>query len=99
MDIIKYLKSEGYYEIRKIEGKGICGLMDFIFTTGLVIAMDEMGYFGRYCYKTRQEALDALNYWDGFGDPPGNWIKYNGYGGERENPNNISGCLNCSKNG
>lgn len=99
MDIIKYLKSEGYSEIREINSKGICGLMDFIFTTGLVIGMNEIGYFGRYCYKTRQEALDALNKWDGSGDPSGNWIKYKGTGGERENPNNINGCLNCSKNG
>lgn len=97
--MIDYLKSEGYYEIKEIESRGICGLMDFMFTTGLVIGMNEIGYFGRYCYKTRQEALDALNSWDGLGDPPGNWIKYKGTGGERENPNNINGCLNCSKNG
>jgi hypothetical protein len=97
MDIIKYLKSEGYSEIREINSKGICGLMDFMFTTGLVIGMNEIGYFGRYCYKTRQEALDALNKWDGSGDPPGNWIKYKGTGGERENLNGINECLNCFK--
>jgi len=97
--MLDYLKSEGYYEIKEINSKGICGLMDFMFTTGLVIGMDRMGYFGRYCYKTRQEALNALNSWDGSGDPPGNWIKYKGSGGERENPNNTNGCLNCSKNG
>lgn len=64
-----------------INSKGICGLMDFMFTTGLIIGMDKIGYFGRYCYKTRQEALDALNSWDGSGDPPGSWIKYKGNGG------------------
>jgi len=99
MDVIKYLKSEGYTEIKEIPGVGICGLRSFIFTTGLIIGMNEIGYFGRYCYKTSREASDALKSWDGSGDPPGNWIKYKGEGGERENPNNINGCLNCSKNG
>jgi len=74
--MIEYLKSEGYRELREIEGKGICGLMKFVFTTGLVIGM---------------------NSWDGKGDPSGNWIKYKGTGGERENPNNINMCLNCNK--
>ena len=97
MDVIKYLKSEGYTGIKEIPGVGICGLRSFIFTTGLIIGMNEIGYFGRYCYKTSQEASDALKSWDGSGDPPGNWIKYKGHEGERENPNNINGCLNCNK--
>ncbi len=95
--MIEYLKSEGYRELREIEGKGICGLMKFVFTTGLVIGMNEIGYYGRYCYATEQEAMDALNSWDGKGDPSGNWIKYKGTGGERENSNNINMCLNCNK--
>ncbi len=74
MDVIKYLKSEGYTEIKEIPGVGICGLRSFIFTTGLIIGMNEIGYFGRYCYKTSREASDALKSWDGSGDPPGNWI-------------------------
>jgi hypothetical protein len=95
--LIDYLKTEGYYNIKEIPERGICGLRDFIFTCGLVIGMDEGGYFGRYCYRTKQEAIDAIESWDGQGDPPGDWVKYKGNGGERSNPNIEDGCLNCSK--
>jgi hypothetical protein len=91
------LKPAGYYEIREIPGRGICGLQRFIFTTGLVIGMDEIGYQGRYCYSTENEALDAINSWDGTGDPPGLWIKYKGREGERSNPLVDNGCENCIK--
>lgn len=81
------LVSEGYYQIKEVPNRGICGLYDFLFTVGLVFGMDEYGYRGRWCYKTREEASIALKYWDGDGDPLGNWIKYKGEGGERSNPN------------
>ena len=97
--LIAYLKSEGYSDIREIPGRGICGLRDFIFTTGLVIGMDETQYYGRYCYSSKDDALKALNEWEGDGDPSGPWIKYKGYPGERSNPLIEDGCLNCKANG
>jgi hypothetical protein len=96
MDLIEYLKSEGYYEIREIPGIGICGLRKFIFTTGLVIGMDENLYYGRYCYSNESDALKALREWDGKGDPSGPWIKYKGLPEERSNPLMEEGCLNCN---
>lgn len=81
--LIKYLEKEGYVELREIEGVGICGLYRFVFTTGLVIGIDTVGYKGRYCYPTIVDARDALVHWDGKGDPTGPWIKYKGEGGER----------------
>ncbi len=48
------LKNEGYYEIKEIGDKGVCGLFRFMFTTGLVIGIDEIGYEGRYCYSTER---------------------------------------------
>lgn len=87
-DLAGYLKSEGYYEFREIPGHGLCALSDFIFTTGLVVGLDHSGYRGRWCYQSKEEAEIALKYWDGQGDPPGNWTKYKGVGGERGNPRN-----------
>ena len=81
------LRAEGYYNIKAVPGNGVCALFKFAFTTGLVIGIDDIGYHGRYCYSNRQDAIDALNSWDGQGDPSGNWIKYKGEGGERSNPN------------
>ena len=85
-DIIKFLEAEGFTHIRVINGR-ICGIKRFIFTTGLVIGLDEIGYLGRYCYENRSDAIDALREWDGSGDPSGNWIKYKGTGGDRSNNN------------
>jgi hypothetical protein len=84
-ELIKYLKTEGYFGFREVPGKGLCGLSHFMFTTGLAVGLEESGYKGRYCYRTQGEAEVALKYWDGQGDPLGNWIKYKGEGGEREN--------------
>lgn len=74
---------DGYAEVQEIEGHGICGINRFIYTTGLVMRLDSVGYTGRYCYHTYAEARAAINMWDGRGDPPGEWIKYKGKGGER----------------
>jgi hypothetical protein len=99
MDLKAYLETEGYYEIREIPGRGFCGLRKFIFTTGLVIGMDEDRYYGRYCYSNEADALKALNEWDGKEDPSGPWIKYKGSPGERSNPEMDNGCLMCKANG
>jgi hypothetical protein len=98
MDLKQFLETEGYYEIREIPGRGLCGLRDFIFTTGLVIGMEEDRYYGRYCYSNQEDALESLNKWTGEGDPSGPWIKYKGMPGERSNPEMDNGCLNCKAN-
>jgi hypothetical protein len=93
LNLIQYLQTEGYYEFRKVPNHGICSLRDFLFTTGIIIGLTNDSYFGRYCYSNKQEASEQLKNWDGIGDPKGNWLKYKGIGGERENEN--GGCLNC----
>ena len=89
--LIQFLETEGYYEIRNIDGQGLCGLRKFAFTTGLIIGIGQLTYVGRYCFPSEQDALNALNDWNGTGDPLGNWIKYKGFGGDREN----QACKNC----
>jgi hypothetical protein len=92
--LIEYLKTQGYYQFKKVPKKGICGLQNFVFTTGIIIGLTPVGYYGRYCYSNRHEASDELTNWDGEGDPKGNWLKYKGEGGEREN----EGCKMCKAN-
>lgn len=81
------LERDGYYNLREIEGRGICGNRKFMFTTAILFGLDEVGYRGRWCYGTSTEAEVALEHWSGLGDPPLNWIKYKGEGGERSNAN------------
>lgn len=82
----EFFKKNGYSDVRMIQGKGWCGLRRFIFTTGLVVGIDEVGYVGRYCYKHHAGAKEALKSWSGKGDPDGQWIKYKGIPAERSNP-------------
>lgn len=84
-ELKEFLEKEGYKELREIPGRGVCGVFRFMFTVGVVLGIDSQGYKGRYCYGSEVQAMYAINTWDGIGDPPGNWIKYKGEGGERSN--------------
>lgn len=77
--ITKLIHVDGYFHIREIPYRGICGLMRMAFTVGLFYGLDETGYRGRYCYDNLREAMGAIDSWKGAGDPPGEWIKHKGY--------------------
>ena len=85
----EYLEAEGYSQIKHIEGLGLCGIRPFIYTTAIVVGLNETGYKYRYCYPKNRalECVMALHVWDGKGDPQGNWIKRKGEGGDFDNPN------------
>jgi len=80
------IESLGYFSPKLLSTGEWAALGKFIFTTGLLVGIDEVGYRTRFCYKYSTDALIALNAWDGVGDPPGNWIKEKG-SIERNNPN------------
>jgi len=87
-ELIKYLETEGYKNIRDIPGRGLCGLREFIFTIGLCEGLTEHDYKGRWCYPKdlADEAIIAFLTWDGIGDPIGDWVKYKGMHEEYSNP-------------
>lgn len=84
-ELIRDLESQGYVLIREIPGRGLCALHKFLFTTGIVWGLDDTGHKGRWCYPNVVTAVVAYTQWNGIGDPPLNWIKYKGLGGERCN--------------
>ena len=85
-ELIEYLEKEGYKQLTYVKGKGLCGLMGFIYTVGLVVGLDRVGYTDRYCYPHSHAALAvlALTKWgmsetDVQGDPDDPyWIKRKG---------------------
>ncbi len=85
-----FLTKEGYKELKVIPGRGVCGLMGFMYTVGLVWGLDRYSYKGRWCYPREfaPQAVIALRIWNGEGDPLFNWIKYKG-NTEYSNPNFI----------
>lgn len=88
-ELAHFLSKEGYYQLKEIQNRGMCGLFRLAFTVGLFCNLDEGGYSYRYCFHNNAEAIDAINSWDGVNDPPGNWIKRKGEGGDYINPNYI----------
>lgn len=94
MNFIKNLELNGYSHVREIDGK-YYGLLEFMFTTGLVCDLNERGYYKRFCYENYDDALAALNEYSGLDGPNGPWIKEKGIDGERLNPKFGLDCFDC----
>lgn len=71
----KAFKEMGYHPIKRLDTGELAGVMDYVFTAGIVVGLDPVGWRTRYCYESRPIAEAALEAWDGHGDPPGPWIK------------------------
>jgi len=76
---------EGYSHARVLPTGEVAALWRFLFTTGLLVGIDRIGYRTRFCYAKASEAIEAIATWDGKGNPPGYWIKEKGRR-ERHNP-------------
>ncbi len=64
-----------YHPLKRLATGELAGVYDYLYTAGLVVGIDPVGWRTRFCYETRFQAEQALEQWDGRGDPPGNWIK------------------------
>ncbi len=87
-DLKEWLRGIRYGFLREVPGNGWCGITDMVLTWDLFCNVTESGYNGRYTYKTKSSAIEALNTWDGVGLPPGRWIHYHGKDGYYGNPHN-----------
>lgn len=83
----EFLKNEGYTHLRKTDSGGIIGLRVYLYTTGLIGDITPSyafpAYQKRYCYPSRERAIEALEAWDGVSEPLDGWVKYKGVDGER----------------
>jgi hypothetical protein len=90
VQFISQMAEEGYLGTRKLPTGEWAAIRRFIYTTGLCVGLNEFSFRTRFCYETPFEALEALQEWDGNGDPPGPWIKEKGEV-ERNNPRTFKG--------
>jgi len=79
------LTALGYTLPRLLPTGEWAAIQQMMFTTGLFVGIDPIGYRTRFCYEHVSQAAIALLTWDGKGDPPGLWIKEKGRN-ERLNP-------------
>jgi len=80
---LEYLREQGYYGLRVLDDGRIIGLWDLLYTTGLFVDLDLLGYSHRYCFDSTCWANAAIKNWDGEGDPPGPWIVRKGEGEDK----------------
>lgn len=75
LTLLDRLNEYGYVRCIRLPTGEVAGIMPQLFTFGLCVGLSETGYRTRFCYEHKQEAVAALDAWDGKGDPPGPWIK------------------------
>jgi hypothetical protein len=73
-DHIQFYTDMGYGMPIKLDGE-IVALGPFLYTTGIMVGMDETGYKHRFCYHTQGMAEIALLQWIGNdAEEPGGYI-------------------------
>jgi hypothetical protein len=73
--LVARLNSEGYTRCIVLPTGELAGIHEMLFTWGIFVGLDDIGWRSRFCYEHKQDAIAALDKWDGKGDPPGPWIK------------------------
>ena len=71
------LSREGYYHIRELP-TGVAALRDYLNTCDIVFGIKGTAYTRRYSYGSKYHAEQALDNWNGTGDPSGPWLKCKG---------------------
>lgn len=61
-ELLDYLKTQEFIELRVLEDGSICGIGKLMYTTALYIGLDSTGWERRYCYPEKQQAQKALGY-------------------------------------
>jgi hypothetical protein len=81
-----YLFANGYRQIKDLGNGRYACLMQLLFTTAIITGRwgDLDSYDDRWCFETIPEAVNALDRWDGTGEPQG-WIR-NPRTGRRRKP-------------
>jgi hypothetical protein len=71
----------GYSDARPIGGGRYACIVRFMYTVGIITGKigDKTGFEGRWCYHNHRSAKQALDAWDGQGEPTG-WHRQPGTG-------------------
>mgnify|MGYP001031230436 FL=1 len=83
---MNFLKSNDYSHVRPIGNGRYAAIAQFMFSTAIVVGRigNYSCYEDRWCYKTAEDAIAALEAWDGQGEPQG-WVRHPTTGRRRPN--------------
>jgi hypothetical protein len=82
-ELIQHVQIEGYTGVKSLGEHGIVAIVPFMFTHAIVTELHEYGYVDRWCYSTYDHAKNALDAWDGTGEPQG-WHRHPSSGRRRD---------------
>lgn len=72
-----------YHSFKSLPDGRLCGIMKLLFHWTIHVDIDPVGYGDRYCYQTLDLAVEAMEKWDGTGDPD-NWHRHPKSGRRRD---------------
>lgn len=78
IDFINYIVADcGYRDFRLMPNDRYAAIMPLFFTHAIIIGKigDRFSYDDRWCYHSYEDALKALDAWDGEGEPEG-WHRH-----------------------
>ena len=85
LELIEICASNEYRDAQFKGEAGIVAIMPLMFTHAIISEVNRYGYVGRWCYSSYQKARNALDSWDGTGDPLG-WHRHPATGRRYDNP-------------
>jgi len=65
---------EGYHHVRQLDDGTWIGLLPLLFTTGLCMGMDAVGWSKRYCFESLSDCIKEADKLKTFDDIPTGWI-------------------------
>lgn len=71
-----------YEQIKELPDGRLIGINRLLFHWTMHVDIHPWGYEDRYCYQTLAGAIEAMEQWDGSGDPVG-WHRHPGTGRRR----------------
>lgn len=71
--VAEIARKNGYFNIRVLED-GVVACFPLIFTTAICAALNESGYESRYCFKSKDKALEQCDAMKSVDDIPQGFI-------------------------
>ncbi len=93
--ICLFLLEQGYSNPKVLNDARVACVAKFIFTHAIVVVRPENHDYidDRWCYKTKDEAVKALEEWNGTGEPCG-WVRHPFSGRRRDDGDPLKEYIN-----
>lgn len=81
------IEENGYLDPKEFPDGSVAVLHPLMFTVAILYDLNEYGYGDRWCFSSYEKAKNALDNWDGEGEPQG-WHRHPPTGRRRDEHGN-----------